>query len=288
MYCRAAITALLLQALLRAAPQPPDPTPQPVVLKSTSHVVQLDVFVSDSSGRPVHGLRKNDFVITDNANPREIRIFAGEMEANQTTPSTGTAAAPGVYSNRFGMRDSPMVTAIVIDAAPRPEGLQKNPGDFRQLRMEGALNFVRWQALSAINHMAPGQIIAVYAACPELRVVQDYTSDPGRLAASLKAFVPPPPTRAAGKKQPQTIDALIPPMLSVLREVVARMSGASGRKNVVWITPAYGTELNLSAISDATDSTIDAFNDANIPLYAVDSRFNPTCEAPRDRPETGG
>jgi hypothetical protein len=70
------------------------------------------------------------------------------------------------------------------------------------------------------------------------------------------------------------------------------MSGASGRKSVVWISQAYGTELNLSAISDATDSTVDAFNNANTPLYAVDARFSPTCRGPvrfpADIPEPGG
>ena len=110
--------------------------------------------------------------------------------------------------------------------------------------------------------------------------MQDYTSDPDRLVASLKAFVPPPLPHAAGKKQPQTIDALVPPMLSALRDVAGRMSGASGRKSVVWISQAYGTELNLYAISGATDATVAAFNDANVPLYAVDTRFSPTCEDP--------
>lgn len=284
MYRRAAIVTLFLQAALRAVPQT-DAIPEPVILKLTSHAVPLDVFVSDPSGRPVHGLQKNDFIVTDNDRRREIRIFSGEIDANRTAPSSATPP-PGVYSNRFGLRNTQIVTAIVIDAVPRPEGLQQNPGRFGSLPPQMILNLVRWDAVSAVNRMAPGQMIAIYAACPELRLVQDYTSDPDRLVASLRAFDPPTLPRAAGKRQPQTIDALVPPMLSALREVAARMSVASGRKSVVWITPAYGTELSISAISGATDSTVDAFNDANVPLYAVDSRFNPTCEAP-DRPMAG-
>jgi VWFA-related protein len=281
MYCRAAIVALSLQAALGAVPQqdPPDATTGPIVLKSTSHAVQLDVFVNDPYGRPVHSLQKKDFAVTDNGHPRDLRIFAGEIDANQTASSSATVP-PGVYSNRIGMRDSRIVTAIVIDAVPRPEGLQKNPGIIPPFGAEAILNIVRWQAISAINRLAPGQTIAIYAACPELSVVQDYTSDPDRLVAGLKAFVPPPLPRAAGKKQPQTIDAFVPPMLSALRDVVARMSGGSGRKSVVWISQAYGTELNIQAISGATDSTVAAFNDANVSLYAVDTRFNPTCEPP--------
>ena len=74
MWRRAAIIALFLQAVPRAVaqPHPPDEAPGPVTLKSTSHAVQLDVFVSDSSGRSVHGLQKSNFVVTDNGHPRDI------------------------------------------------------------------------------------------------------------------------------------------------------------------------------------------------------------------------
>jgi len=282
MYRRAAIAALFLQAALRAVPQsPPEAAPGPIVLKSTSRAVQLDVFVNDSSGRPVHGLQKNDFAVTDNGRRRDIRIFAGEIDANQTAP---TAPPPDMYSNRIGMRDSRIVTAIVIDAVPRPEGLQKNAGVFGQSKPEFWLSMVRSQAMRAINRMQPGQTIAIYAACPDLRIVQDYTSDPDRLAASLKAFVFPRDSGIDGKKQPWTVDALVPPMLSALRDAAGRMAGASGRKSVVWISQAYGAELNRRAIGGATDAAIAAFNDANVPLYAVDTRFSPTCLRPVNFP----
>jgi len=273
---RAAIAALFLPAILQAVPQ--DASPGPLTLKSASHAVQLDVFVSDSSGRPVHGLQKSDFVVTDNGLPRDIRIFSGEIGANQKTTSSAGMVPQGMYSNRLGMRDAPIVTSMVIDATPRPEGLQKNPGMFPSNRPNFWFALVRGQAISAIHRMEPGQTMAIYASCPELRVIQDFTSDPERLAASLKAFVPPRVPDA--NNRPRTVAALVPPLLSVLRDVVGRMGGAAGRKSVVWISQAYGTELKLSAISDATDSTIAAFNDANVPLYAVDTRFNPTCMGP--------
>jgi hypothetical protein len=285
MYRRAAIAAFLLTAL-RAAPQATGAASGPVILKSTSRVVQLEVVVSDSSGRPVHGLQKNDFVVTDNGRPRDIRIFGGETDVQQTAPSSATAPSPGVYSNRLGMRDARMVTAIVLDDVPRPDGLQQNRGigAFNRpelwLQPEVWLQMVRVEAVSAIHRMEPGQVIAIYAACPELRVVQDYTSDPDRLAASLNSFVPPRRAGATGKKQPRTIDTLVPPMLAALREVAGGMSGASGRKSIVWISQAYGTEMSPSAMSEETESAIAALNAADVTLYAVDTRFSPTCESP--------
>ncbi|HEX3746740.1 MAG TPA: hypothetical protein VHW09_22535 [Bryobacteraceae bacterium] len=260
-----------------------------MVLQSTSRAVQLDVFVTDSSGRPVHGLRKSDFLLTDNTRPRDIRIFSGEIDSSEGQSSAVTIVPPAVYSNRFGLRDSPIVTAIVIDAVPRPEGVQKHAGLLANAPAGYWFSSVRRWVIGAIYRMAPGQTIAIYAACPELQVVQDYTSDPGRLVASLEAFAEPPAPQATGRKQPESIDALVPPTLAVLRAVVGRMSAAPGRKSVVWISQAYGPDLNLSAIDTVTDATADAFNDANVPLYAVDARRSPTCQAPANlRPAIPG
>ena len=292
MYRLAAIAALFLQAVPHSSAQtrPPDAGSEPLFLKSTSRAVQLDVFVNDPSGRPVHGLHKNDFLVTDNGHRSDIRVFAGEIDTNQTLPSSVTnAPPPDVYSNRFGMQNSRIVTAIVIDAVPRPEGLQRDRGVLAAQRFRsGWYFFARAEAISAIHRMQPGETIAIYAVCPDLRLVQDYTSDPARLAASLRAFVPPQLSDAAAKRQPSSINVLVPPMLSALRDVAGRMSGAGGRKSVVWISQAYGTELDRSAIRGATDSTVAAFNDADVSLYAVDARFSPTCEAPLAPPAGQG
>jgi len=274
MHYRGPLILLALLGSLSAAAQPPEP-----ILKSASRAVQMEVSVNDTSGHPVHGLKKNDFIVTDDGHPREIRIFSGEVDANDATPQPElTALPPGVYSNRFGLHDARIATALVIDAILRPEGLQKDTGSFVARSPELMLKWVLAQAGGAINRMAPGEVMAIYAACPDLRVVQDFTSDPDRLLASLKAFVVPPAPNTASSRQPRTIDALVPPMLSAMREAAGRISLASGRKSVVWISQAYGTELNPAAIKGVTDPAIVAFNDANVPLYAVDTRFNPTCQ----------
>ena len=55
----------------------------------------------------------NDFIVTDDGRPREIRIFSGEIDANDATPQPElTTLPPGVYSNRFGLRDARIATAL--------------------------------------------------------------------------------------------------------------------------------------------------------------------------------
>jgi VWFA-related protein len=268
MLLRAGIFALAVQAFVQAGPQ--SQSSDAGVIRSSSHVVQLHVSVTDASGAPVHGLRQSDFVVTDNGRPRDVRIFSGEIDMKGT-------AAPGMYSNRLGAGSARVATAIVIDAAPRPEGLQQNEGILRNARPEFWYHMVQQQARHAIQLMQPGQAIAIYAASPELQVLQDFTSDPEKLMAALNAFTPPALPKTRGKKPPQTIEALMPPMLSALRDAAARVSGAQGRKSVIWVSQGYGTKLNLGEIGEATDATINAFSDAIIPLYAIDSRFNATC-----------
>lgn len=270
---------LIIFALLGALPtaaQAPEP-----VLKSTTRAVQLEVSVKDTSGHAVHGLKKEDFIVTDNGRPRDIRIFSSEVFTSDATPHPELMSLPpGVYSNRFGLHDARIATAIVIDAILRPEGLQKDSGGFAARPPVANLKMALAHASEALNRMVPGEVMVMYAACPDLRVVQDFTSDPDRLIRSLKNFVVPCAANTAGSKQPRTIDVLVPPMLSALREVAGRMSSASGRKSVVWISQGFGTEVNPAAIKDVTDAAIVAFNDANVPLYAVDARFNPTCQNP--------
>jgi VWFA-related protein len=241
-------------------------------------VVQLDVSVNDNAGHPLHGLQKDEFEVSDDGKPREIRIFAGEIDSSQLPAQPEiTALPPLVYSNRFGLRDSPFVTAIVIDAVRRPDGLQKDAGNTPR-NSEVSLGLVAGPVRSAIYRMEPGQIMAIYAAYPDLRVVQEYTSDPDRLLSSLNALVAQKIPQPDSKKEPRTLEALVPPMLSALREVAGRMSVATGRKSMIWVSQAYGSDLRPAAIKGATDSTIVALNDASVPLYAVDTRLNATCE----------
>jgi VWFA-related protein len=209
----------------------------------------MDVLVVDASGRPVHGLQQKDFAVTDNGHPRDIQIFGGEIDADET--------APRVFSNRLGLKDSRIVTAIVIDGVRRPENINM-------------FALPLGQAKQAISGLQPGQTMAIYAMCPDLRVVQDYTSDVGLLLASLNAFVIPRASSAPSAA----------PMLSALRDLAGRMSGSPGRKSIVWISQGYGEELSSAAIRSATDTTVAALNDVNVSLYAVDARFNPTCREP--------
>jgi VWFA-related protein len=59
--------------LLLSAQQAPPPQP---AFKSNVTVVEVDVVVTDRSGRPVRGLRRDDFDISEDGRPVEIATFS--------------------------------------------------------------------------------------------------------------------------------------------------------------------------------------------------------------------
>ena len=67
-----AAKTFLSALLLLAAPQPP----QKPALKSGVTVVEVDVVVTDKSGRPVRGLAREDFEIDEDGRPVEIATFS--------------------------------------------------------------------------------------------------------------------------------------------------------------------------------------------------------------------
>ena len=46
------------------------------VLRTSSDLVRIDVEVTDKSGKPIKGLRADQFVVTDNGKPQAISTFS--------------------------------------------------------------------------------------------------------------------------------------------------------------------------------------------------------------------
>src|ERR1700692_105263 len=63
------------------APQSPQSLNQPAapqdspIIRSTTHLVQVSVVVTDKKGQPITGLKKENFTVTDESNPSRSRFF---------------------------------------------------------------------------------------------------------------------------------------------------------------------------------------------------------------------
>jgi VWFA-related protein len=167
-----AIGIFLISAWAQA-PQPASEIPQPAI-RVTTHMVLVDVVVTDKQGKAVTGLHPGDFVIEENGKGQKIVSLSAPNSSALTAPPV---LPPGIYSNRSQYR-SPgnAVTVMLLDALKTPFADQA----YARRQM---LEFVREQ-------FKPGERMAVFALTGRLSVLQDFTSDPQILYAALQHYKP--------------------------------------------------------------------------------------------------
>ncbi len=167
-----ALASVATGGWFQAPSPPPGEVPAPTI-RVTTHLVLVDVVVTDKQGKPITGLHPEDFEVEENGKTQKISTFvpAGENLAGpQPLP-------PGIYSNRPQYR-SPggPVTVMLLDAVNTPFSDQ---------------GYARRQMLSFVqNQYKPGQKMAIFTLTGPLRVLQDFTSDPQILYTALQRYKP--------------------------------------------------------------------------------------------------
>jgi len=138
-------------------------------------MVLIDVVVTDKQGKPVAGLRADDFALEEKGKAQKITSFSIPTEAS----SPSEPLPPGIYSNRAQYR-SPggPTTVLLLDA------LNTTFKDQAYARQQ-MLKFVQQQ-------YRPGERMAVFTLTGRLGVLQDFTSDPQILYTALQRYRPVP------------------------------------------------------------------------------------------------
>jgi VWFA-related protein len=157
-----------LQAQAPSGSEVPPPT-----IRVSTHLVLVDVVVTDKQGKPVSGLHADDFTVEENGKQQKISTFATPEENNATPP----ALPPGIYSNRAQYR-SPggPITVLLLDAINTPFKDQA---------------YARFQMLKFVKeNFKPGERMGVFTLTGGLNVLQDLTSDPQILYTALQHYRP--------------------------------------------------------------------------------------------------
>ena len=198
---------------------------QPPVFRTAARLVQVNVTVMDSHGRPVTDLRLGDFTIRESGTPREIALF--RFEGGISKAATRPPLPPGVFTNQVQFIGGPPrnITALVLDAVNT--SITDNW-------------FIRSQVLSYLKEsLTPDTRLAIYALSDSLKTIVDFTDDADLLRSRLDETVVSlsPPTRFRRDRIRQTLGAL---------DALARhLEGIPGRKSVVWMTGGFSV-LSLS------------------------------------------
>jgi VWFA-related protein len=279
----AGVFAMLAGQNAVLAQQSSDVQVPPPTIRVTTRMVLVDVVVTDKEGKPVLGLKPQDFTLEESGKAQKISAFV-TPEQNQP-PAPGPALPPGIYSNRAPYRSpgSP-ITVLLLDAA----NTQFKDQAYARSQM---LKFVREQ-------YRPGQRMAVFTLTDSLHVLQDFTTDPQLLYNALQGYVPqarpfasavqPTSPVTTGTPTPSStvtsLDASTPPAnetaasatnfrglpifmvagiqnfadaavsydlerrtgitFEALDELARALGGLPGRKNVIWVTGDLPFTLN--------------------------------------------
>jgi len=285
-------SALLLALPLCAqAPQVPQ---APLILRSTTRLVQLNIIVQDKKGNPVTDLKKEDFEIKDAGKVLTVSLFS--MESNAPLPIATEPLPPNVFTNKLERRAGTpsSVSVILLD------WLNTKFAD-RAYAQAQLIKFLQQQ-------IRPEDHIGLYTLSRGLRVLHDYTSDSTELLARLNssdgrslpdlsraesrsggpAMLLDTWLRGGGASRAEadfyTIDR-VNGTLKAIEFIANHLSAVPGRKNLIWVSGGFPLEIGFDSpaamrdptreqrtFSDEIDRTVRAVNNANLAIYPVDAR----------------
>lgn len=141
-------------------------------LHTGTQLVIVDVVVQDSAGRPIHGLTRDNFVITEQKKRQAIRNFEEHSAtANQQPGPSMPALPPGVFTNYTPVPPDSTLNILLIDALNTP--------------MDSQI-YLRQQLLDYVKRAKPGIRVAVFGLANRLIMLQGFTSDPEVLRATVE------------------------------------------------------------------------------------------------------
>jgi VWFA-related protein len=267
-------TAALAQT---TAPLPTPPPPGATILKTGAQLVIVDVVVTDSNHRPVHGLKKQNFTLLEANNPQTLKSF----EEHQPLSAAAAAklpqlppAPPGTFTNYNPAPANSAVNILLLDTLNTPTQSQ---------------TFVRRQLLQYLNNARPGVNVAIFGLSTRLVMLQGFTTNPELLKAAVlrqsnkssplldKPATGGPPETAAeldaamgtefSADQLKSLQAFMDfgesvedtnrtkLTLDALNQLAHFLSAIPGRKNLIWFSGGFP----LSVAPDSTNPTDDRF-----------------------------
>jgi len=263
------------QAGQQPAPQGPE-NPQPFVISVNTQLVVETVAVKDRDGKPIVGLTKDDFTLSEDGVPQTITLFEFQKldDTPVVLPDGGTIPTPTVDPARPAQITPPPPG----DARYQNRRLMvlffdlSNIGQSDALRSFSAADkFVRTQ-------MTPADLVAVMAFNNGVvRVVQDFTDNRKVLFEVMQAFMFPDDnlndTDVAGVFGQDSGEFNVfntNRQLAALQTAVNMLRSVKEQKSLVYF--ASGLRLNGTDNQAQLRATVNAANRANVSFFPIDAR----------------
>lgn len=235
-------------------------------LHASTKLVVLDVMVKDAHGKPVLGLTKEDFHVTEAKQPQAILNF--EVARSRVIEPGVT-----VHSTRELERDASdtPVNIVVLDEI-----------NTRFEEMSKARYFLKQYLVSQPERLAiPTMIVVANLTASEkqhdLKVIADYTQDRKALLNALEHYVPRYPWESESmgiELNRNRTGERFHLVFSTLERIAGAAKSHPGHKNIVWIGAGFPERrldqiTNVSVLYDSMQQCIDMLREARTTLYSV-------------------
>jgi VWFA-related protein len=254
-------------------------------IRSTVSLVEIDVQVSNRDGKPVKGLKQEQFSVTEDGKPQKISTFeyndieqietAGKTDEAPITVPLGTVSSPEEI--KAVVRDHRMIVMFF---------------DLTSLQSEDLLRSTRAAQKYLQEQMTPADLVAVVAFGNTLKVVANFTNDRELLRQSVDAIIPGHEAAlaqladAAAAADGETLVSEdtgaaftaddtefnifnTDRKLAAVEALCEVLEGIPGKKSIIQFTSGITQtgEENRSELIAATNSA----NRSNVSIYSVDS-----------------
>ncbi len=234
-------------------------TPAPAATESFSEsiqvsVVNLDVYVADKQGRPVAGLRKEDFTVLEDGKPVEVSNFFaenGRAAVAASIPARGTPAAGIVTAASQGTVDQRLRLVVFVDdvnlsAANRSRILQ-SVGTFlhTELKLGDEAMLVRYDEKLVIRQPFTADLARLDA---DLAAILAFPTDIRKYNASFTQAIEEleqsvnggegfgPLAEASVSNWAAQESSAVRGALNALDSVVSSLAGVPGRKTLLYVS----------------------------------------------------
>lgn len=292
---------IFIFAAALAAQQTPSPTPPAAddadVVKISTNLIQLDVTVTDSKGKPVTGLKPEDFEVYENGKKQTITNFSfvsgGGQKSETVTNQNENVPVPPTALKAEQVRRT---IALVVD----------------DLSLSFTSTYYVRRALKKFvdEQMQDGDLVAIIRTGAGIGALQQFTSDKRQLYAAIEkvmwnpigrggigAFAPirdneklPTEEESEAESEEERFERgfedfrgafFATGTLGALRYIVSGMDELPGRKSVILFSDGFKllerdaqgfTSDRSSVVFDFLRKLIDAANRSSVVFYTIDAR----------------
>jgi VWFA-related protein len=255
-------------------------------IRSTVDLVEIDVQVTDRDGKPIKGLKQEQFTVTENGKPQKVSTFeyndiekietASTVEETPITIPLGTVAS--TEQVKALAHDHRMIVLFFDLTSLQPEDLLRSTRAARKYLQE---------------QMTAADLVGIVAFGNTLKVIANFTNDRALLRQAVDALVPgqeaalaelADAATAANGETAVTEDTgaaftaddtefnvfNTDRKLAAMEAVCEILDGIPGKKSVIQFTSGITQtgEENRSQLIAATNSA----NRSNVSIYTVDTR----------------